>query len=127
MPNNAQGERSLPMQTRLAPVSSVNTEARTVDLVWTTGASVRRRKFDWESDRVVNYEEILVVTKDAVDLSRLNAGAPVLDSHDVYSTNAQVAVVERASVTSGEGTATVRFPQAGIDPTADRMFALDAP
>lgn len=46
MPNHAHGERLLPMQTRLAPVSSVNAEARTVDLVWTTGASVRRRKFD---------------------------------------------------------------------------------
>lgn len=126
MPNKSHGERSLPMQTRLAPVSSVNAEARTVDLVWTTGASVRRRKFDWEKDRIVNYDEILVVASDAVDLSRLNAGAAVLDSHDVYSTAAQVAVVERASIDNGEGKATVRFPQAGIDPTADRMFALVA-
>lgn len=71
---------ALPMQTRLAPVASIEAETRTVEVVWTTGASVRRRR--WTGfDTAIDYEEILVVSRDAVDLSRLDAGAPVLDSH----------------------------------------------
>lgn len=128
MPEAALRERrdALPMQTRLAPVSSIDVEARTIDLVWTTGAAVRRRKYDWESGRIVNYDEILVVSDNAVDLSRLNSGAAVLDSHNVWSTQSQVAVVERASIAGGEGTAAVRFPKPGVDEAADRMFALVA-
>ena len=54
----------LPMQTRLAPVASIETETRTVEVVWTTGASVRRRR--WTGfDAVIDYEEILVVSRDA--------------------------------------------------------------
>jgi HK97 family phage prohead protease len=127
MPDQVRERRdALPMQTRRAPISSVDTEARTVDLVWTTGASVRRRKFDWETMRTVNYDEILIVSDKAVDLSRLNAGAAVLDSHDTWSTQSQVAVVERASIEDGKGIATVRFPQPGVDANADRLFALVA-
>jgi hypothetical protein len=128
MPEAAFRERRqvLPMQTRLAPVSAIDVEARTVDLVWTTGAAVRRRRYDWESGRVLNYDEILVVSDKAVDLSRLNAGAAVLDSHDIWSTQSQVAVVERAAIESGQGVATVRFPRPGVDANADRLFALVA-
>jgi HK97 family phage prohead protease len=127
MPEQVRERRdALPMQTRRAPISSVDAEARTVDLVWTTGASVRRRKFDWDTMRTVNYDEILIVSEKAVDLSRLNAGAAVLDSHDTWSTQSQVAVVERASIEDGKGIATVRFPQPGVDANADRLFALVA-
>src|SRR5690606_5895907 len=95
MPEQIRERRdALPMQTRLAPVSSIDAEARTIGLVWTTGASVRRRRFDWDSMRTVNYDEVLIVSDKAVDLSRLNAGAAVLDSHNAYTTQAQVAVVE---------------------------------
>lgn len=128
MPKAALRERrqALPMQIRLAPVSAIDAEARTIDLVWTTGASVRRRRYDWESGRVLTYDEILVVSEKAVDLSRLNAGAAVLDSHDTWSTQSQVAVVERAAIESGQGIATVRFPRPGVDENADRLFALVA-
>jgi len=128
MPEAALRERreALPMQTRLAPVSSIDADSRTIDLVWTTGAAVRRRRYDWESGRVLNYDEILVVSDKAVDLSRLNSGAAVLDSHNVWSTQSQVAVVERASIAGGEGRASIRFPKAGVDEAADRMFALVA-
>ena len=115
---------SLPMQmqeVRLLP-SGVDAETRTLDLVWTTGATVRRRRFvGWDT---VPFDEILLVSDKAIDLSRMNAGAPVLDSHSVWSTFSQVAVVERAWVDGGEGKAKVRFPKAGIDERADRMFGL---
>lgn len=127
MPEQIRERRdALPMQTRLAPVSSVDAEARTVGLVWTTGASVRRRCFDWDTMRTVNYDEVLIVSDKAVDLSRLNAGAAVLDSHNAYTTQAQVAVVERAAIRDGEGVATIRFPKQGVDESADRLFALVA-
>lgn len=116
---------SLPMQmqeVRLLP-SGVDTETRTLDMVWTTGATVRRRRYvGW--DTVVPFDEILLVSDKAIDLSRMNAGAPVLDSHSVWSTFSQVAVVERAWVDGGEGKAKIRFPKAGIDERSDRMFGL---
>lgn len=116
---------SLPMQmqhVRLLP-PGVDAETRTVNLVWTAGGTVRRRRYvGWET--VVPFDEVLVVSDKAIDLSRMNAGAPVLDSHSSYSTFSQVAVVERAWIDGGEGKATVRFPKAGIDERADRMFGL---
>lgn len=114
---------ALPMQTRLAPVASIEAEARTVEVVWTTGASVRRRR--WTGfDTAIDYEEILVVSREAVDLSRLDAGAPVLDSHSQWTTRAIVGVVERAWIDKGEGRASLRFPKPGVDEAADRLFAL---
>jgi hypothetical protein len=114
------------MQTRRAPVSATNAEARTVDLVWTTGASVRRRRWDWVRDRAVEYDEILLVTPDAVNMERMSQGAPVLDSHDKWKTESQLAVVDRAWLEGGEGKATIRFPAAGIDAASDRMFGMVA-
>ncbi|TIL93057.1 MAG: hypothetical protein E5Y73_14810 [Mesorhizobium sp.] len=118
---------ALPLQTRLQPIGAgaIDVETRTVTLTFTTGATVRRRRYaGWDS--AVPFDEILLVSREAIDLTRLNAGAPVLDSHAVYSTSAQVAVVERAWIEGKEGRATVRFPKAGIDTAADRMFGLVA-
>ncbi|WP_316189416.1 MULTISPECIES: HK97 family phage prohead protease [unclassified Bradyrhizobium] len=114
---------TLPMQTREAPVTSLDVDKRTVDVVFTTGAAVRRRRWTgWDTS--VPFDEILEVSRDAVDLSRLNLGAPALDSHSPYSTASQVGVVERAWIDAGQGLATVRFPSKGIDAAADRMFAM---
>jgi hypothetical protein len=122
-PEAAPLAHALPMQTRLAPVASVEAETRSVDVVWTTGASVRRRR--WTGfDTAIDYEEILVVSRDAVDLSRLEAHAPVLDSHSQWTTRAIVGVVERAWIDKGEGRASLRFPKQGVDEAADRLFAL---
>ncbi|WP_233290731.1 prohead protease/major capsid protein fusion protein [Shinella sp. PSBB067] len=116
---------SLPMQTRREPIapSSVNPETRSVDVVFTTGAPVRRRRWTgWDTS--VPFDEILEVSERAVDLSRLNAGAPALDSHSVWSSFSQVGVVERAWIEGKEGKATIRFPREGLDQAADRMFGL---
>ena len=116
---------SLPMQmqeVRLLP-SGIDIDTRTVNLTWTTGATVRRRRYvGW--DTVVPFDEVLVVSDKAIDLTRMNAGAPVLDSHSAWTTFSQVAVVERAWIEGGEGKATIRFPKSGIDERADRMFGL---
>jgi hypothetical protein len=115
----------LPMQTRLAPIAegAIDVAARTVTVAFTTGAAVRRRRWTgWDSS--VPFEEILTVSREAINLERLNLGAPALDSHSAYSTYSQVGVVERGWVEGAEGKATIRFPTAGIDAASDRMFGL---
>ncbi len=116
---------ALPMQLRRAPIlpATVNAEARSVVVVFTTGAAVRRRRWTgWDTS--VPFDEILEVSDRAVDLTRLNAGAPALDSHSVWSSHSQVGVVERAWIEGKEGKATIRFPREGLDQAADRMFGL---
>lgn len=115
----------LPLQSRLQAISdgTVDAEARTVTLVFTAGATVRRRRYEgW--DTVVPFDETLIVSRQAVNLDRLNAGAPVLESHSAWSTFSQLAVVERAWIDGKEGKATVRFPAEGIDERSDRMFGM---
>lgn len=118
--------RALPMQTRaMLPINSVDQEKRTVEITFTTGATVRRRRYTgWDTS--VPFDESLEVSRKAVNLDRLNAGAPMLDSHSAYSTFSQVGVIERAWLDGNEGRALVRFPSKGVDPASDRMFALVA-
>jgi hypothetical protein len=110
-------------QVRVAPVTSVDEAKRSIDVTWTTGAIVRRMLWR-ENVGYAPYDEELLVTREAVDLTRLNAGAPVVDSHALYSTRSQVAVVDNAWIAKGEGLATLRFPPAGVDEAADRMWGM---
>ncbi|WP_128291998.1 MULTISPECIES: HK97 family phage prohead protease [Afifella] len=98
--------KMLPIETRAALVQpkSVDEEARTVDVVWTTGARGLRRRFF--SD---DFEEELVVSKEAVRLDRLNNGAPVLNTHFAFDLSEQIGVVERAWIEGKKGIATLRF------------------
>ncbi len=107
MPQTQQ-TRFLPTQQRAATIapSSFNAEARSVEVVWTTGA--RGRRFDFWSGQA--YEEELEVSDKAVDLKRLNSKqAPVLNSHDAYDLSCVIGVVDRAWIENGEGRATVRL------------------
>ena len=116
---------ALPMQTRLAPIGRVDVETRTIDVVWTTGATVRRVR--WEGwDTMVPFDEELVVSEDAIDFTRLQAGAPVLDNHCTYTTDAIRAVVDRAWLEGAplEGLATFRFPREGVRKASDELFDL---
>jgi hypothetical protein len=101
--------RALPMQVREMPVSSIDVEARTVEVTFTTGATVRRRRYTgWDTS--IPFDESLEVSRSAINLDRLNAGAPALDSHSAYSTFSQVGVIERAWISGAEGRALIRFP-----------------
>lgn len=106
--------RDLPLQLRFAPVSSVNREARTVDVIWTTGARVRR--FDWRFDR--EYWEELALDPDAIDMTRLNSGkAPFLNSHERWDLRGVIGVVARTWVDNGQHLAQVRFSKrADVEP-----------
>jgi hypothetical protein len=101
-------QRDTPMQTRLAPVSTVNAESRTVDLTWTTGARVRR--YDWWNDRY--YQEELSLDPAHVRMERLQSGAAnLLDSHSRWSLSNVLGVVSSAELQGDRGIATVRFSQ----------------
>lgn len=72
---------SVSMQRRQIDVAmapgSLDEQARTVDAVLSTGAAVRRN--DWRDGE---YDEVLDMQPSSIRLDRLNAGAPLLDSHD---------------------------------------------
>ena len=53
--------------------------------------------------------ESLSMDPSAVDLTRLNAGAALLDTHKSWDLSSQIGVVERAWLKDGKGYATVRF------------------
>lgn len=99
----------LPAMQRAAQIepSTFDAEKRTVEVVFTTGARVRR--YDWFRERY--YEEELVVSEDAVDLARMNAGASVLNTHGQYDLNDVIGVVERAWIAGSEGRASVRLSE----------------
>jgi HK97 family phage prohead protease len=97
---------SIPPMTRTGAFLSdtIDEESRTIELVFTTGAQVRR--FDWFDGE---YLEELSVKSGAVRMERLNNGAPLLDSHRSHSLDGMLGVVETAKIKKGEGIATVRF------------------
>lgn len=96
---------------------SVNTEKRTVEVVWTTGAKVLRNSwFDGPS-----YEELSLDPKH-VRMGRLNNGAPFLKNHDGYDVARTLGVVESARLEGSQGVAVVRFSKAEDDPEADKVF-----
>lgn len=88
----------------------------TIEVVWTTGAAVRR--YDWRNGRY--YQEILEVTPKSVRLDRLNAGAPFLDTHDDWSlaTVLGAVVPGSARIEDGKGYAKVKLSRSDADRAA---------
>ena len=106
---------AIPVIGRAATVAegSVNTEARTVEIVWTTGATVQRVR--WEGwDERVEYDEELIVNDNSVRLERMNNGAPFLDSHSSWSLSSVMGSVVPGSVRieGGKGYATIKLSSA---------------
>lgn len=83
---------------------TVNEEQRSIELIWTTGASVLRSNY-MDGD----FNEELSMKDSDINLSRLNAGAPLLNSHSAQTLSDQIGVVERAWVEANVGKAIVRF------------------
>ena len=95
--------------------SSINAEARTADLVFSTGAGVDR--FDFFSGE--RWVETLSMAPQAIRLERLNNGAPFLNAHSAFSVADQLGVVEPGSarLVEGRAVATVRFSKrAEVEP-----------
>ena len=85
---------------------SADDEARTVDIVWSTGATVLRRH--WERG---TYNEALEISEQAIDLARLNNGAPVLNGHSDFSVSDVLGKVVEGSarVENGVAVATIQL------------------
>lgn len=81
---------------------TANPEARTVEVVWSSGAPVRRR------DMAGSYIERLSLDPAAVDLSRL-IGASVLDAHRQTAVRDVLGTVRDAHVDGRQGAATLQF------------------
>ena len=98
----------LPLIVRAAQVivEEGGEEDRIAEVVWSTGS--RRTVSSWFSD---DYEEELELDAGAVRLERLNAGAPLLNSHRAYDLDRVIGVVVEGSakIERGQGTAQVRF------------------
>ena len=84
--------------------TSVDADARTIEVTFTTGADTKRGGAFEEP-----YVERLRVDERSVNLQRLNNGAPVLDSHVQPGVRNTLGVVERAWIVDGKGHALLRF------------------
>lgn len=87
--------------------TSWNAEARTVDVIWTTGA--RGTRFDFDTFGIVDEE--LATGSGNVRLNRLNQGAPVLNTHQKGDLAAQIGTVVPGSarMQNGQGVATLKL------------------
>jgi len=97
----------------LAP-NSADTDARTVEVIWSAGARVRRSTLFGEP-----YDEELSLDPDHVRLDRLNAGAPFLKVHEVDTLDAVIGSVVPGSarIEKGRGIAQVRISErADVEP-----------
>ena len=106
----------LPVQTRAADVrpGSWDEAGRTVEVIASTGAMVRRYGFMSE------YDEEIPVSDQVFDLSRFLTVGPVLDNHNSYGSalNA-VGRVESAKIENRQLIATLLFD---TDPNSDAIF-----
>lgn len=90
---------------RIEAVEGKDTPLARATVVFTTGAAVRR--YDWLRGRY--YDEVLEVSEEAVNLERLERGAPVLDSHSAWSLSSQFGRTENPNIKGGRGTVDVVF------------------
>ncbi|MGV3625248.1 MAG: prohead protease/major capsid protein fusion protein [Archangium sp.] len=109
------------IHTRRLTVGTIDVDQRTAEVVFTTGAGVRR--FDPE---IGEYQEVLSLAPGHIRLGRLNSGAaPLLADHSGREVVDQLGVVVAGSArVEGltRGLATVRFAPKGMDPVADTVF-----
>jgi hypothetical protein len=98
----------LPPLTRAADLlpASIDAAERTIEVVWSTGARVRRTPFFGDP-----FDEELAMDPRAVRLDRLNAGAPLLKVHDASVLDSVIGSVVPGSarIENGRGIARVRF------------------
>lgn len=82
-----------------ASAGGADAPAARFELVFTTGAPVRR--YDWQHDRY--YIEQLEVSAEAINTARLERGAPLLNSHSAYRLEDQIGVCDQPVINKGEG------------------------
>lgn len=116
---------NVPPITRQAEVvpTSIDTEAREIDVLWSTGAVVQRVRWEGWDDRI-EYDEELVVEPGAVRLDRLNGGAPFLNSHSSWRLSDVIGTVVEGSVKVERGQATARIRLTSAPDAADIVHRI---
>lgn len=110
----------LPLLVQAAPLGSVDEEARTVEVVFTTGQVIPHLMRTDEGWRRVPTQ--VEVSEQAADLGRLNAGAAVLNSHSQWDARSVIGHVQRAWIAGGEGRAVLQFSTAeDVEPIWQRI------
>ncbi len=99
----------------LVDVNSYSEKDNTIEVVFATETPVRR--FDWGQGEYFN--EVLRISKDAVDLTRMEKGAPVLDSHSQWTLRDVIGVVQEVWIDESkkEARAQVRLSEEESDAT----------
>jgi hypothetical protein len=104
------GTIDLPALMRAADLlpATLDEQDRSIEVVWSAGARVRRQPFFGEP-----FDEELSMDPAHVHLERLNAGAPLLKVHDRFALEAVIGSVVpgTARIESGRGLARVRFSE----------------
>ena len=95
----------VPAQVRAAGLQTINEAKRTVTVMWSAGARVLR--YDWWEGEY--FHEELSMDPSHVDLTRLQTGAPVLDTHQRGGVSNIVGVVDKVWIQGGRGYADIRF------------------
>lgn len=93
---------------------SLNTDERTVEVVFTTGQSGKR--WDWD---IGYYLEELVITPDAIRSERLDKGLSVIGDHRAYDIKNVFGITEAWRIENNELIGTVRF---ATDDDSDVIF-----
>lgn len=99
--------------------ASFDEAENTIDVIFTTGATVRR--YSWSDGP---YDEVLSTSPNSVRLDRLNSGAPFLNTHDGFTLSSVLGCVVRgtAKMSKGIGTAKVLLSRAECDkPIVDKI------
>lgn len=91
----------------------VNQELRQITFSCASATPYQR----YDQDKGLAYNEILIINEDAVDLHRLNNGAPLLFNHD---TDKLLGIVQKAFILDEKIFVTVRFSR--NDEFADRIY-----
>jgi hypothetical protein len=88
--------------------ATLDSEDRSIEVVWSTGARVRRQPLFGEP-----FDEELSMDPSNVRLERLNAGGPLLKVHDLRSIESVIGSVVpgTARIENGRGLARVRFSE----------------
>lgn len=96
-----------PLQTRMAEIDAGAGEGATAEMVFSTGAPVRR--YSWRNDE--EYIEVLSLDPKHVRMARIEAGiVPMLDSHRSWDgIDGVIGVIEAGAVDGKRATAAVRF------------------
>jgi HK97 family phage prohead protease len=112
-PEGFQPGGTLARELRFAP-TSYDAKTRTVRGVFAAGSPVRR----W------GYVETLSMDPAAIDLSRVGQGqCKLLDSHNAYSIDAILGVVEEAKIEGGQLVGVARFADTEVGRKAEGMVA----